>query len=69
MSFVEPCASVREIAGQHYCAERGEAQEDKTEDGVDEAEEVWALATWASLEDSMAQRSEAKVDHSLNLSE
>ena len=27
------------MAGQNYCAERGEAEEDQAEDGVDEAEE------------------------------
>ena len=27
------------MAGQDYCTERGKAQEDKAEDGVDEAEE------------------------------
>ncbi len=40
----EPYVSVREMAGQDYCAETGEAKEDKAEDGVDEAEEVRADA-------------------------
>ena len=35
----EPCVSVQEMAGQDYCTERGEAEEDKAEDSVDEAEE------------------------------
>src|ERR1700730_3087761 len=31
--------SVQEMAGQDYCTERGEANEDKAEDSVDEAKE------------------------------
>ena len=30
--------SVQEMVGQDYCTERGEAEEDEAEDGVDEAE-------------------------------
>ena len=40
----ELCDSVREMARQDYYAERSEAQEDKAEEGVDEAEEVRADA-------------------------
>lgn len=32
------------MAGQDYCAERAEADEDKSKDGVDKAKEVWANA-------------------------
>lgn len=35
---------MREMMEQDCCAEHGEAQEDKTEDGFDEAEEVWVDA-------------------------
>ena len=31
---------------QDYCAERGEAKKDKTEDGIDEAEKDRADAVW-----------------------
>jgi hypothetical protein len=41
---LEPCVSVQQMAGQHDCTERGEAKEDKAENGVHEAEEVRADA-------------------------
>jgi len=44
MSLAERCVSTQEMAGEDDCAERGEAEEDKAEDGVDEAEEVRADA-------------------------
>jgi hypothetical protein len=36
--------SVQKMAGQDYCAECRKAKEDKSQDGVDEAKEVWADA-------------------------
>lgn len=40
----KPCASMQKMAAYDYCAERGEAKEDKSKHGVDEAEKVRADA-------------------------
>ena len=40
------------MAGQDYCAERGEAEEDQAEDGVDEAEEGRADAVGEEANDN-----------------
>jgi hypothetical protein len=43
--------SVKEMAGQDYCTKRGEANEDKTENGVDEAKKDRAYAVWDEAND------------------
>jgi hypothetical protein len=44
MSFVGTLCLVQEVAGQDYYIERGEAEEDKAEDGDHEKEEIRADA-------------------------
>jgi len=42
------------MAGQDYCTERGEAKEDKSENGIDEVEEVRTDAVGDATKDDGA---------------